>query len=103
MGIFKRAGSDFYYLKFEKNGKQYLRSTECTDQRKAKAWDTPERRRAIVNEAGEDAEAESKRIAADEAAAIAAAKRFDFERALSYYLGLSQSRGEKQEGQISNY
>ncbi len=103
MGIFKQAGSDFYYLKFEKDGRQYKRSTGCTDLRKAKAWDTQERRRAIVNEASEEAEAEAERSAAETEAAIAASKRFDFKRALTYYLGLSQSRGEKQEGQISNY
>ena len=91
MGIFKQAGSDFYYLKFEKNGKQYWRSTECTDLRKAKAWDSAERRRAIVNEASEQAEADAERNAADRASQQAAAKRFDYNRALTYYPGFHTS------------
>lgn len=92
MAIFKRPGSDFYYLKFEKDGKQYKRSTECTDKREAAKWDTPERRRAIVNEASQEAAAASQQEAAATKATQDAAKRFDFERALAYYLSLNSGK-----------
>lgn len=101
MAIFKRPGSDFYYLKFEKDGKQYKRSTECTDKREAAKWDTPERRRAIVNEASQEAAAASQQEAAATKATQDAAKRFDFERALAYYLSLSPRNGDKHSAAIS--
>ena len=101
MAIFKRPGSEVFYFKFIKDGKQYLRSTGQTEQRKAEAW-ARINKQTIIDEAAAEAAAEASRSALEIAAKVAEAKRFDFTRALAYFFSISTDRGDKRTTAISS-